>query len=494
MSRFTMIDYFFAAVLLFSFFTTTEGIAFSLGDGVPDLRHYLFGGLFSAILSGAVAYFYTRLAYAVLARRLVFAVLLVMPCLGASLGSGGFATTSLKTRWEQQTLQQERDLEIMLMAAAPAVNLANRTAQIARLTSDFAAFSREEARIEEADGNSCDGQQLRGSCGPICNLRGEQASAADIMRTRTDALLTEADHIVARSSRPATQEGLESLFVDARALWRHPTLEVLRGDVASQIAGFTGEGFPGPDGATLICNDAEAVTRLRVIEELLQTSVPLAPPPALTDVTGTDIARMNISLLVSLLGALLPGAPEDGATFLDILNGEKAAKFRHFWAVSLFIELLCAGLGVARVLRRAPSDPLPIDIDGVGQATHARGLKVFAMYQALSIRNAGRTYFAVPVASPRLDLARDAFVFAIWKRLRPQFGGSVVDLREYGTPSEIATFEAAAGTHLAQFYRVPRPHRFERQLAGEIGYSNAKRIGGVNALGVLQGEVLSPGQ
>lgn len=494
MSRFKPIDYFFAAVLLFSFFTTTEGIAFSLGEGAPDLRHYLFGGLFSAILSGAVAYFYTRMAYAVLGRRLILAIVLVVPCIAASFGSGGFASTSLKTRWEQATLQRERDLEVMQVAAAPALDLASRTSDVARLTSDFAAFSREEAQREEADGDSCDGQQLGSSCGDICDLRNDQAETADAMRTRTEALLLEADRIVARSSRPATQEGLEALFVDARALWRDPTLETLRGDVARLIAGFTGEGFPGPEGATLICNDAEAVTRLRAIEDLLETSAPLAPPPTLTEVTGTDIARMNITLLVSLVAALMPWSPNDAATFSDILNSEEAAQFRHFWAVSLFVELLCASLGIARVLRRAPSDPLPLDIDGVGQATHARGLKVFAMYQALSIRNAGYTYFAVPLASPRLDLARDAFVFANWKRLRPQFGGSVVDLRDYGTPSEIATFEAAAGTHLAQLYRVPRPHRFERQLAGEIGYSAAKGLLGTNALGVLQGDVLSPGQ
>jgi len=494
MSRLKPIDYFFVSVLLFSFFTTTEGIAFSLGEGAPDPRHYLFGGLFSAILSGAVAYFYTRMAYAVLGRRLILAAVLVVPCIAASLGSGGFASTSLKTRWEQATLQRERDLEVMQVAAAPALDLTNRTTDVARLMSDFASFSREEAQVEAANGGSCDGQQLGGTCGDICNLRQGQAESADAMRTRTEALLLEADRIVARSSRPATQEALEALYVDARALWRDPALETLRGDVARQIAGFTGEGFPGPGGATLICNDAEAVTRLRAIKDLLEVSAPLAPPPTLTEVTGTDVARMNISLLVSLLAALMPWSLDNSTTFSGILNSDEAAQFRHFWAVSLFVELLCALLGVVRVLRQTPSDPLPLDIDGVGQATYQRGLKFFAMYQALSIRNAGRTYFAVPVASPRLDLARDAFVFANWKRFQPQFGGSVVDLREYGTPSEIATFEAAAETHLARFYRVPRPHRFERQLAGEIGYSNAKVLRGANALGVLQGDVLSPGQ
>ncbi|MEL6642665.1 MAG: hypothetical protein AAFQ79_01915 [Pseudomonadota bacterium] len=471
-----LLNYFYYTVMLFSAATTAVGAFTWLSTHVNITAAALVALAGSLMIQLGIGAFYQRFAVTGRSRAPISAAVWLMAALPFSLLSGGFASGANAYLWETATAQQRLDEAIVSEASGPAQIVVARMAEIDRRFRDYEKFSQDEAELEEATGQSCDGLDLPGDCGTICELRKAQAGDASDMAALARQVLGRGETLLGSASGVVTQDAVDRIWKEARALARSTEMDQLRDYVQGERRGFEGAGFETPDGLRQ-CNDTAAADRLEEIETLLSSPIDLPDiPPTVRDVALAGVATENFAALGTVLNAALFGGAA-GPSFAEALQTEAAVFYRKFWAFSLLIELMCAVLGMRYAVIQVPSWPIRRDYGLASAAETLRAEQLYPLYAQLTIRQAGNTYFLEPVHGS-MSLGQNAFVFANARKLEKRYGGSTVDLYEFADPEEAARFEAATGTNLARIYRVRKPQAFERELAGLIGYTDLGRSTG----------------
>lgn len=440
-----------------SFGATTYGIASQIGGGEITLRSTLMAAGIALIIQTIVMLGWPVVGRAMRRGAIVTLFVMALVSVSGSIFSGTFASTTYIKATRAAFLDEEFDAGLVERATKVLQPVTGKAEALKDKMLSYQRFAEGESLKESRTGDSCDGVKAASICGPICNLRAEQAKDAREQANAMRGLVSRIDNLRAGAVAITSQDQLVELTGASNGFLRDPLIDRVTEWAANEKEGFAGRGFEW-EGKLRQCRDTAAVARLDEILAIAGQAIDPASTPKLRDQNFADVAAKNLEGISGVVQASLDGGVEG---FRAAIAEDPAKQFLPLWVVSLVIETVCACLGLALVRRPDPfggpdTDGEPYDPRKAAVASDTWNRCVF--WQG------NQQYFFVPYDGDE-NLRNNALHLLDSLPSKPFVRRGPIPIADLMTDGEAERYAALTGASLCEAHVITNPTKAGRKIA-----------------------------